>query len=79
LQTPEDGGELVEELLLEGIGGVEGLAEFFEEDVVGDGTFVGGEGGLGAEAVFEGVLGGFLFAAGGFGAGGFGGVAAVGG
>jgi hypothetical protein len=78
LQTPEDGGELVEELFLEGVGGVEGFAELFEEDVVGGGTFVGEERGLGAEAVLEGVLGGVFFAARGFGAGGFGGVAAVG-
>jgi len=79
LETPEDGGELVEEVELDWVGGVEGFFEFFDEDVVGGGAFVGEARGLGAEAVFEGVLGGFVFALRGFWAGGFLGVAAVGG
>ena len=79
LETPEDGAELVEEVELDGVGGVEGFFEFFDEDVVGGGAFVGEARGLRAEAVFEGVLGGFDFALGGCWAGGFLGVAAVGG
>src|SRR5205814_6669722 len=66
LETPENGAELVEEVELDGVGGVEGFFELFDEDVVGGGAFVGEAGGLGAEAVFEGVLGGILFACGGF-------------
>jgi len=57
LETPEDGGELVEEVELQGVGWVEGFAELFDEDVVGGGAFAFEAGGLGAEAVFEGVLG----------------------
>jgi len=67
LEFPEDGAGLVEEVELEGIGGVEGLAQLLDEDVVGGGAFVLEAGGLGAEAVFEGVLGGNLFAPGRFG------------
>jgi len=78
LEFPEDGGELGEEVGLDGIARVEVFAEFFDEDVVGGAAFVGESGGLGAEAVFEGVLGGGLFAAGRFWAGGFLGVFAVG-
>jgi hypothetical protein len=39
LETPEDGGELVEEVVLEGSWRGGGLAEFFDEDVVGGGAF----------------------------------------
>ena len=77
LEFPEEGGGLGEEGFLEAGGGVEVLADFLFEDLVGGATFVGEKGGLGAEAVFEGVLGGFGFAGGGAGAGGFFGVFAV--
>ena len=79
LQAPEEGGELVEEVELEGVLGVEGFFEFFDEDVVGGGAFGFEAWGLGAEAVFEGVLGGVFFAVGSARAGRFFGVAAVGG
>ena len=35
LETPEDGGDLVEELVLEGSFGVEGFADFLAEGFVG--------------------------------------------
>lgn len=79
LETPENGGELVEEVELDGVGGAEGLAQLLDEDVVGGGAFVLEAWGLGAEAVFEGVLGGDSFAGGGARAGGLFGVLAVGG
>ena len=55
------------------------MAEFFDEDVVGWAAFAVEARGLGAEGVFEGVLGGLFFAVGGARAGGFLGVGAVGG
>ena len=79
LEPPEDGADLVEEFFLEGVGGAEGFAHFLDEDVVGGGAFVGETGGLGAEGVFQGVLGGILFTGGSFWARRFLGVGAVGG
>jgi hypothetical protein len=79
VELPGGQDELLGEVeLLDGL-----EVEFFEvafgEEVVVGGVFGGEERGLGGEAVFEGVEGGFGFAGGGTGAGGFEGVEAVGG
>ena len=78
LEFPEERGGLGEEVELQGALGVEVLFDFVFEDLVGGGAFIGEEGGIGAEAVFGGVLGGFLFTALGAGPCGFLGVFAVG-
>jgi hypothetical protein len=78
-EFPESVGELVGEDAGGEGGGVVAFLDFVAVGVVGGFAFVGEAGGLGAEAVFEGVEGGDFLAGGGAWAGGFSGVAAVGG
>ena len=79
VELPGDGDELLGEVeLFDGLG-----VEFFEvalgEELVLGGVFGGKQGGLGGQAVFEGVEGGLGLAGGGAWAGGFLGVESVGG
>ncbi|MGA2498069.1 MAG: hypothetical protein ABSH20_10025 [Tepidisphaeraceae bacterium] len=79
VELPGNGDELLGEVeLFDGLG-VEFFEVAFGEEVVGGGVFGGKKRGLGSEAVFEGVEGGFGFAGGGAGAGGFKGIETVGG
>ena len=78
VELPGDGNELLGEgELFDGLG-VECFEVALGEKLVVGGVFGGEQGGLRGQAVFEGVEGGFGFAGGGAGAGGFLGVEAVG-
>lgn len=77
-QAPLGVGEVADEDFLDGVGGLEEGVEGVEEGLALGGVFAGQQGGLGGEAVAEGVEAGAGLALGGLGAGREPGVAAVG-
>jgi hypothetical protein len=77
-ETPFGAGQLADAGILEGVRGMEDVAETVEEGLEVGWVFLGEDGVAGAEAVGVGVGGDLGFALGGSGAGGALGVAAIG-